>query len=93
MVFLIAYPTRSTGMTLSTQENMFSDQVEIAHLDALISGAEYQIQRQREVVTQLRSSGEPADDAEKTLEVMIGIVERLRRYRAVIRRLSTRRLH
>jgi hypothetical protein len=72
---------------------MFSDQVEIAHLDALISGADYQIQRQREVITQLRSSGEPTDDAEKTLEVMIGIVERLRRYRAVIRRLSTRRLH
>ena len=72
---------------------MFSDQVEIAHLDALISGAEFQIRRQREVVTQLRSGGEPADDAEKTLEVMIGIVERLRRYRAVIRRLSTRRLH
>jgi hypothetical protein len=80
-------------MTLSTQENMFSDQVEIAHLDALISGADYQIQRQREVITQLRSSGEPTDDAEKTLEVMIGIVERLRRYRAVIRRLSTRRFH
>jgi hypothetical protein len=72
---------------------MFRDQVEIAHLDALISGAEYQIQRQREVVTQLRSRAEPADDAEKTLDVMIGIVERLRRYRAVIRRLSTRRLH
>jgi len=93
MAFLISSPTGFAEMTLSTQENMFSDQMEIAHLDALISGADYQIQRQREVVTKLRSSGEPADDAEKTLDVMIGIVERLRRYRAVIRRLSTRRLH
>jgi hypothetical protein len=93
MAFLISSPTGFAEMTLSTQENMFSDQVEIAHLDALISGADYQIQRQREVITQLRSSGEPTDDAEKTLEVMIGIVERLRRYRAVIRRLSTRRFH
>ena len=93
MAFLIASQPGPAEMPLPMQENMLRDQVEIAHLDALISGAEYQIQRQREVVTQLRSSGEPADDAEKTLEVMIGIVERLRRYRAVIRRLSTRRLH
>jgi hypothetical protein len=78
---------------MSTPENTIGDEVEIAHLDTVISGAEFQIQQQREVIANLHSNGEPLDDAERTLEVMIAILQRLRRYRTVVKRLSRPTLH
>jgi hypothetical protein len=65
-----------------------SDDAEIARLEAAIFGAEFQIQRQREFIATLRSSGSSLDEAERTLDVMIGILERLCRYRAVVTRLA-----
>jgi hypothetical protein len=70
-----------------------SDKAEFVHLEAAIFGAESQIQRQREFIANLRTNGAPIDDAERTLEVMIGILVRLQRYRAVIKHLSKPAIH
>jgi len=84
-----AIPDRSPRCSAMTM----SDKAEFARLEAAIFGAESQIQQQREFIANLRSSGAPLDDAERTLEVMIGILERLQRYRAVIRHLSKPAIH
>jgi hypothetical protein len=52
--------------------------VEIARIDAVIADAERCIERQRQLITDLSAAGDPIDEAELTLGLLLGTLEHLR---------------
>ncbi len=68
-------------------------EAELARLDLIIADAEIRIERQRELIQKTSTRGLPIDDARKTLDVMLGVMQNLHHYRAAILRLWKGRLH
>lgn len=68
-------------------------ETELARLDIFISDAERCVQRQRELIERMRARDLPIQDACKTLDAMLNVLETLHHYRAGILRLSKDRLH
>lgn len=68
-------------------------ETELARLDIVIADAQRHIERQRELIQKTIAHGLPADDARKTLDAMVSVLENMQHYRAFILRLWKGRLH
>ena len=54
---------------------------EIARIDIIIADAESRIERQRQLVAKLSAAGEPTEEAELALGLMLGTLDYLRQLR------------
>lgn len=61
-----------------------SYEAELARLEIIIADAEQRIGRQRELMQKTSAHSLPNDDARKTLDVMLGVLETLQSYRAAM---------
>jgi DNA-directed RNA polymerase specialized sigma24 family protein len=66
---------------------------ELVRLETIITDAELRITRQRELIERMKMSDLPAEDACKTLDVMLGVLETLLSYRSALLRFSKAHLH
>jgi hypothetical protein len=67
-------------------------EAELARVEKIIADADRRIERQRELIHSMSTRGLAIDDACKTLEVMLSIMEILQSCRAALLRLSRGRL-